>query len=60
MELFDGRPVSCEGRLPREVRVYDYLDNLEDYYKELKKLDNNLNNTTEEYIKDLNKRLIKK
>lgn len=28
MELFDGRPETCEGRLDREVRVYDYLDRL--------------------------------
>ena len=28
MELYDGRPESTEGRLPREVRTYDYLDRL--------------------------------
>ncbi len=28
MELFDGRPENEEGRLPREVRTYDFLDNL--------------------------------
>ena len=28
MELYDGRPETDEGRLPREVRTYDYLDNL--------------------------------
>ncbi len=28
MELFDGRPDRTEGRLSREIRVYDYLDNL--------------------------------
>ena len=28
MELYDGRPDSVEGRLPREVRTYDYLDKL--------------------------------
>ena len=33
MELFDGRPENCEGRLPREVRVYDYLDKLGIEYK---------------------------
>ncbi len=26
MELFLGRPENTEGRLPREVRVYDFLD----------------------------------
>ena len=26
MELFDGRPENTEGRLPREVRTYDFLD----------------------------------
>ncbi len=33
MELFEGRPDSLEGRLPREVRVYDYLDDLGIEYK---------------------------
>ncbi len=33
MELFEGRPGSIEGRLPREVRVYDYLDDLGIEYK---------------------------
>ena len=28
MELYDGRPADCEGRLPRETRTYDYLDRL--------------------------------
>ena len=28
MEIFEGRPVSDDGRLPREIRVYDYLDKL--------------------------------
>ena len=28
MELVNGRPESLEGRLPREVRVYDFLDAL--------------------------------
>ena len=28
MELMEGRPVSGEGRLPREIRTYDYLDGL--------------------------------
>ena len=28
MELMNGRPASTEGRLPKEVRVYDFLDNL--------------------------------
>ena len=26
--LYDGRPDSAEGRLPREMRTYDYLDRL--------------------------------
>ena len=33
MELLNGRPESAEGRLPREVRVYDFLDNLNIEYK---------------------------
>ena len=28
MELYNGRPESTEGRLPREVRTYDFLDSL--------------------------------
>ena len=28
MELFNGRPENTEGRLPREVRTYDFLDKL--------------------------------
>ena len=28
MELFTGRPADTTGRLPREVRTYDYLDSL--------------------------------
>ena len=28
MELFQGRPESMEGRLPREIRTYDFLDRL--------------------------------
>ena len=33
MELFDGRPESVSERLPREVRVYDFLDDLGIEYK---------------------------
>ena len=28
MELYTGRPESPEGRLPREIRTYDFLDSL--------------------------------
>ena len=28
MELMEGRPASGEGRLPREMRTYDFLDGL--------------------------------
>ena len=28
MELLNGRPQNTEGRLPRELRTYDYLDSL--------------------------------
>ena len=28
MELYEGRPDTAEGRLPREIRTYDYLDRL--------------------------------
>ena len=28
MELMKGRPENTEGRLPKEIRVYDFLDNL--------------------------------
>lgn len=33
MQLFDKRPEDTEGRLPREVRVYDLLDSLGIEYK---------------------------
>ena len=33
MELYDGRPDSTEGRLPREIRTYDFLDSLGTIYK---------------------------
>ena len=32
MELFEGRPENTEGRLPREIRVYDHLDSLGIHY----------------------------
>ena len=28
MELYNGRPDNTEGRLPREIRTYDFLDSL--------------------------------
>ena len=28
MELYTGRPEEADGRLPREIRTYDYLDRL--------------------------------
>lgn len=28
MELTTGRPATCSGRLPKEIRVYDFLDKL--------------------------------
>lgn len=28
MDLLCGRPDNTEGRLPRELRTYDFLDNL--------------------------------
>ncbi len=28
MELYKGRPQNSEGRLPREIRTYDFLDDL--------------------------------
>ena len=33
MELHNGRPENTEGRLPREVRTYDFLDELGIEYK---------------------------
>ena len=33
MTLYDGRPQDTEGRLPRETRTYDYLDNLQIPYQ---------------------------
>ena len=28
MELYNGRPENCEGRIPQEIRTYDLLDQL--------------------------------
>ncbi|MCR5773829.1 MAG: prolyl-tRNA synthetase associated domain-containing protein [Lachnospiraceae bacterium] len=33
MRLFDGRPEDISGRLPREIRTYDFLDGLGIEYK---------------------------
>jgi Ala-tRNA(Pro) deacylase len=34
MQVYVGRPTNEEGRLPKEIRVYDYLDNLGiEYYR---------------------------
>lgn len=33
MELYDGRPKNVDGRLPREIRTYDFLDKLGIKYK---------------------------
>ncbi|MCM1500621.1 MAG: prolyl-tRNA synthetase associated domain-containing protein [Clostridium sp.] len=35
MELKNGRPVDCNGRLEKEVRTYDFLDKLGIEYKRL-------------------------
>ena len=35
MELFVGRPLNCEGRLEKEIRVYDFLDKLMGNWGEL-------------------------
>ncbi len=34
MELVKGRPAACDGRLEKEIRVYDFLDDLGiEYYR---------------------------
>lgn len=33
MELYHGRPQNTDGRLPREIRTYDFLDSLEMEYQ---------------------------
>ena len=33
LELLDGRPENTEGRLEKEIRVYDFLDHLGIEYK---------------------------
>ena len=33
MQLVDGRPGNTEGRLDKEIRVYDFLDSLGIAYK---------------------------
>ena len=33
LELYDGRPENMEGRYPREIRTYDFLDSLDISYQ---------------------------
>ncbi|MBQ8835330.1 MAG: prolyl-tRNA synthetase associated domain-containing protein [Oscillospiraceae bacterium] len=35
MELVNGRPLDCVGRLEKEVRVYDFLDGLGVFYQRI-------------------------
>ena len=35
MELVNGRPQNCEGRLEKEIRVYDFLDDLGVEYRRI-------------------------
>ena len=35
MELVQGRPASCTGRLAKEIRVYDFLDSLRIAYQRI-------------------------
>ena len=35
MTLLQGRPADCTGRLDKEIRVYDFLDNLEVSYQRI-------------------------
>ena len=35
MELQQGRPADCSGRLPKEIRVYEFLDRLGIGYQRL-------------------------
>lgn len=35
MELMNGRPADCTGRLPKEIRVYDLLDSLNIEYQRI-------------------------
>ena len=35
MELVNGRPADCSGRLPKEIRVYDLLDSLHIAYQRI-------------------------
>ncbi len=35
LELFDGHPASSEGRLEKEIRVYDLLDSLQIEYQRI-------------------------
>lgn len=35
MELVDGRPSDCAGRLPKEIRCYDLLDSLGIFYQRI-------------------------
>ncbi len=35
MELQNGRPADCTGRMEKEIRVYDLLDSLQVYYQRM-------------------------
>ena len=35
MEIFNGRPADCTGRLEKEIRVYDLLDRLNIHYRRI-------------------------
>ena len=35
MELQNGRPANCDGRLPKEIRCYDLLDSLQIPYQRI-------------------------
>ena len=39
LELVNGRPITCEGRMDKEVRVYDLLDELGVEYQRIDHLD---------------------
>ena len=44
LELMNGRPTDCTGRLPKEIRCYDLLDSL---HVEYQRIDHEAANTME-------------
>ena len=59
MELVTGRPADCTGRLPKEIRCYDLLDNLDVPYQRIDHEEANTMEACAEIDKALNATICK-